>query len=91
MKFSRDRLDRKKFKPGKLYLLTGIGWGVPTGSSIDRTIVGYEGVGEVEVSGRDYHLLHRFVSDGVRDITPDLEKTFCSVMNLLLITDAEVL
>jgi len=91
MKYKRENLNRQKFNPGKLYMLAGVGWGTLPTFSVDKTTVGYESVGEIEVSGKDYRLLHRFIVDGERDITPDLELLFCSVMNLLTAEDAVII
>lgn len=91
MNYLPANLNRKKFNPAKLYMLTGVGWGAPTSFSVDKTIIGYKGIGEVEVNGKDYHLLHRFIIDGIRDITPDLELLFCSVMDLLRADDALII
>jgi len=90
-KFTRENLNRQKFDPGNLYMLAGMGWGTIPTFSVDKTIVGYKGVGAVEINGEDYRLLHRFIVDGKRNITPDLEILFCSVMNLLVAEDAIII
>ena len=91
MRFTRENLNRQKFDPGNLYMLAGVGWGTLPTFSVDKTTVGYEGIGAVEISGEDYRRLHRFIVNGARDITPDLELLFCSVMDLLRAEDAVII
>ena len=91
MKYSPVKLDRRKFEPEKLYMISGVGWGGPSAYTEDMIIVGYEGIGEVRIPGFEYQHLHRFIADGKRDFTRDLEELFCSVMDLLRADDALIL